>query len=59
MPTLNVLGVLAPQELFAVTDIVPPEVLGVPVIDDVVELPDQPEGKVQVYEVAPATAEME
>jgi hypothetical protein len=28
------------------------------VIDVDVELPDQPEGKVQVYEVAPETGEM-
>ena len=46
----------APQELFAVTDIVPPLEPGIVVIDLEEELPLHPEGNVQVYEVAPDTA---
>ena len=37
-----------PQPLLAVTDIAPPEVEGVTVIDEVMEVPAQPEGNVQV-----------
>ena len=48
MPTLSVLAELVPQELFAVTEIVPPDVPAVPVIEDEVELPLHPEGNVQV-----------
>jgi hypothetical protein len=43
--------------LLAVTDIVPPLAPGVALIELVVELPVQPDGKVQVYEVAPGTDE--
>jgi hypothetical protein len=39
---------LLPHELFAVTDIVPPTVPVVAVIELVIELPVQPEGNVQV-----------
>ncbi len=56
--TLNVLGVLVPQELLAVTEIVPPLAPGVQVIDVLVELPLQPLGNDHVYEVAPDTAEI-
>ena len=45
-----------PQELFAVTDIVPPAAPAVVVMEVVVELPVQPPGRVHVYPVAPATA---
>ena len=45
-----------PQELFATTLTVPAVVVGVTEILFVVEVPDQPPGKVHVYEAAPATA---
>jgi hypothetical protein len=45
-----------PQELFAVTDIVPPLAPAVAVIEVVVDDPLHPEGNVQVYDVAPDTA---
>ena len=54
----NVLGVLEPHELSAVTEIVPLIAPAVAVIDVELELPLQPDGKVQVYEVAPDTAEI-
>ena len=54
--TLNVRGVPEPQELFAVTEIVPPFAPGVAVIDVEAELPLHPDGKVHVYDVAPFTA---
>ncbi len=44
-----------PHALFAVTDIVPPAVPAVVVMLLVVEVPLQPLGKVQVYDVAPLT----
>ena len=56
--TLNVLDVEVPQELFAVTDIVPPLAPAVAVIEVVVDDPLHPEGNVQVYDVAPDTASM-
>jgi hypothetical protein len=46
----------APHELFAVTEMVPPEVPVVTVMLLAVLVPDQPAGSVQVYVVAPATA---
>ena len=46
----------APQLLFATTLIVPPVAVGVTEIEVPVELPCQPDGNVQVYELAPATA---
>ena len=45
-----------PQALFAVTVIVPPVEPTVAVTVLVVELPDHPDGKNQVYEVAPGTS---
>ena len=48
MLTDKVLTGLLPQPLFAFTEIEPPAVPLVTVIVLVVELPDQPEGKVQV-----------
>ena len=54
----NVRGEDEPQELFAVTAMFPPVAVAVALIEDVVEEPDQPEGNVQVYEVAPATPAM-
>ena len=46
--TANVCAVLLPQELFAVTEIVPDKLPTVALIEFVVEVPDQPLGKVQV-----------
>jgi len=46
--TVRVRAVLAPHELLAVTEIVPPAAPGVVVIDTEVELPLHPEGKVHV-----------
>ena len=56
MLTAKVRAVLPPQLLLAFTVIFPPAVPEVAVILLVVELPVQPEGKVQVYDVAPLTA---
>ena len=53
--TLNVRGVPEPQELLAVTEIVPPLEPGVADIDVEEELPLHPVGKVHVYELAPVT----
>ena len=41
-----------PHALFAVTEIVPPDDDGVTVMEAVADVPDHPEGKVHVYEVA-------
>ena len=46
--TIKVLVVPLPQELFAFTDIVPPVVPDVVLIELVVEVPVQPDGNVQV-----------
>ena len=54
----NVSGIDDPQLLFAETLIFPLVELAVAVMDVEKELPDQPEGNVQVYEVAPATGVM-
>jgi hypothetical protein len=53
--TAIVLAILVPQALDAVTEISPPVVPAVTVIEFVVELPVQPEGRVHVYDVAPLT----
>lgn len=47
-----------PHEFTAVTDIVPPIVPTVAVILFVVDDPVHPEGNVQLYDVAPDTADM-
>jgi hypothetical protein len=49
-------GALAPHELVAVTEIVPPFEPIVAVIEFEAELPLHPDGNVQVYDVAPDTA---
>ena len=46
--TFKVDGVLLPHELFALTEIVPPAEPDVTIIVFVVELPDDPFGKIQV-----------
>jgi hypothetical protein len=56
---VNVCAVELPQELFAVTEIVPPPAPAVALIEFVVDVPLQPPGNVQVYDVAPATAVIE
>jgi hypothetical protein len=56
MVIANERAVLLPQLLLAFTVIFPPPVPEVAVILFVVELPVQPLGKVQVYDVAPFTA---
>ncbi len=56
--TANVRAVLVPQKLLAVTDMSPSLAPTVALIDVEVELPPHPEGKLQVYEVAPGTALM-
>ena len=54
--TLNVCAADVPQVFDAVTEIVPAIALDVVLIVLVVEVPDHPDGNVQLYEVAPATA---
>jgi hypothetical protein len=49
-------GALAPHELVAATEIVPPFEPTVAVIEFEAELPLHPDGNVQVYDVAPDTA---
>jgi hypothetical protein len=56
--TLSVLTGPEPHALFAITEIVPPLAPATTFIEVEDELPLQPEGKVQVYEVAPVTAEI-
>ena len=58
MKTFTALGALEPQELFAVTDIVPPLDPAVVIIDVLVDDPLHPDGNVQVYDVAPVTADI-
>ena len=50
-----VCGVELPQALLAVTEIVPPVEPALVTIASVVDVPVQPLGKVQVYDVAPLT----
>ena len=52
---VNILGVPEPHELLAVTKISPPLAPAVTVIEEVEEVPLQPDGIVQVYDVAPET----
>ena len=52
---LVVCAVEFPQVLPAVTEMVPPPVPSVAIIELVVEVPLHPDGKIQVYEVAPVT----
>ena len=54
--TLNVLGLEDPQAFTAVIEILPLDELAVTLIEFVFELPVHPDGKVQVYDVAPDTA---
>lgn len=56
--TFKLLAALEPHELIAVTETFPPLAPGVTVIDLVVELPVHPDGNVQLYVVAPVTAEI-
>jgi hypothetical protein len=53
--TSNVCGADVPHVLDAETVILPPLVFAVVLIEAVDELPDQPPGRVQLYDVAPAT----
>jgi hypothetical protein len=55
----NVCGEEEPHELFAVTIMFPLAEFAVVAMLVVEEVPAHPPGKVQVYEVAPLTAEME
>ena len=55
----SVEAVDAPQEVFAVTEMLPPVLFGVTEILFVVLLPVQPVGSTQVYDVAPPTGVME
>ena len=57
--TASVCAAVLPQPLLAVTETLPLVEEGVVVIEFVVEVPVQPLGKVQVYEVAPFTAATE
>ena len=57
--TASVCAVELPQALLAVTETVPPFEPAIELILAVVEVPVQPLGKVQVYEVAPVTNAME
>ena len=55
--TFKLLTELLPQELLAFTVIVPPDAPTTALIELLEELPVQPLGKVQVYDVAPDTDE--
>ena len=55
MDTARVCEELVPQLLLAETEMVPAELPVVTVIELVVDEPVHPEGKVQLYEVAPLT----
>jgi hypothetical protein len=57
--TARVLAMLVPQAFVAVTEMSPPTVPAVTVMELVVELPVHPAGSVHVYDVAPLTAVME
>ena len=56
--TPKVLSTDLPQSLLAATDTIPPEVEVVTNMVSEVELPDHPDGNVQVYELAPATGDI-
>ena len=56
--TASVWGVLPPHTLLAATEMLPDDGPTVAVIVVPVELPDHPDGRDQVYDVAPLTAEM-
>ena len=56
--TESVLAVPGPQMLLAFTVMVPAEGPVTTLMETVDEVPVQPEGKVQVYEVAPGTTAM-
>ena len=57
--TDNICGVLLPQLLLAVTEILPPAAPVVTIIELVMELPVHPAGNDQAYEVAPLIAATE
>ena len=57
--TASVCAVELPHPLFAVTDTLPLVALAVAMILFVVDVPDHPLGSVQVYDVAPLTADTE
>jgi hypothetical protein len=59
MVTASVCGMEEPHALLAVTEIFPPAAPAVAFMLVVVDVPVQPPGNVQVYEVAPATGEIE
>jgi hypothetical protein len=51
-----VLAIPEPQSLFGVTETFPLLAPAIAVMEAVVDVPVQPEGRVHVYEVAPPTA---
>ena len=48
-----------PHALFAITEIIPPALPLITVINLVEEVPDHPDGSCQVYDVAPGTLSTE
>jgi hypothetical protein len=57
--TLNVCAGLVPQALTATTVITPLVLPAIAFIEVVFDAPFHPEGNIQVYDVAPATGEIE